>query len=51
MFNGHFQHNRKSVEPDAAEITPIYPMTREWRVDAQNRVAREIGIGRHGGLV
>lgn len=31
-----------------AEITPIYPMTREDRVDAFGRVAREIGIARHG---
>jgi len=32
----------------AAQITPIYPMTREGRVDAQNRVARDIGTGRQG---
>lgn len=31
-----------------AEITPVYPMDREGRIVAQNRVAREIGIGRQG---
>jgi 4-carboxymuconolactone decarboxylase len=36
------------TKPGAAEITPIFPMTREGRVEAQNRVAREIGIGRQG---
>lgn len=31
-----------------AEITPAYPMDREDRIAAQNRVAREVGIGRQG---
>lgn len=30
------------------EITPIYPMTREDRVEAMMRVAGEIGIGKQG---
>jgi 4-carboxymuconolactone decarboxylase len=36
------------VNPSAHEITPVYPMDREGRVAAQNRVAREVGIGRQG---
>lgn len=36
------------TEPSAQEITPQYPMTREERVDAVNRIVREVGIGRHG---
>lgn len=31
-----------------AEITPIYPMDREDRIEAMKRVGRECGMGRHG---
>jgi len=30
------------------EITPVYPMTREDRIEATKRIAREVGIGRMG---
>jgi 4-carboxymuconolactone decarboxylase len=30
------------------EITPVYPMDRQGRVEAMSRVARDIGIGRQG---
>src|SRR5205085_2197881 len=36
------------IAKPGAQVTPVYPMTREGRVEAQNRVAREIGIGRKG---
>jgi 4-carboxymuconolactone decarboxylase len=36
------------IAKPGVEITPVYPMDREGRIAAQNRVAREIGIGRHG---
>jgi len=31
-----------------AEITPVYPMTREGRQEAVNRIVRDVGIGRAG---
>jgi 4-carboxymuconolactone decarboxylase len=36
------------TKPGTTEITPVYPMTHEGRVEAMSRVAREIGIGRKG---
>jgi 4-carboxymuconolactone decarboxylase len=30
------------------EITPVYPLTREGRLEAVGRIVREVGIGRHG---
>lgn len=36
------------ARPGTTEIAPIYPMTREGRVEAMARVAREMGIGRKG---
>jgi hypothetical protein len=34
--------------PTAVEITPIYPMTREDRIEALKRIVRDVGIGRQG---
>jgi 4-carboxymuconolactone decarboxylase len=36
------------IKPSGGQIAPIYPMTREGRLEAQRRIAREIGVGRHG---
>lgn len=34
--------------PSDDEITPVYPMTREGRVEAQRRIGKDISIARHG---
>jgi 4-carboxymuconolactone decarboxylase len=36
------------TSPSDAEITPVYPMDRQDRLDAVGRIVRDIGIGRKG---
>jgi 4-carboxymuconolactone decarboxylase len=36
------------TQPVEEEITPTYPMNREDRIGAVQRIVREVGIGRHG---
>jgi 4-carboxymuconolactone decarboxylase len=36
------------TKPIAEEITPLFPMTRQGRLDAVKRIVRDVGIGRQG---
>lgn len=36
------------TKPSDQEITPVYPMDRDGRLDAVKRIVRDIGIGRKG---